>query len=57
MVRETNPAIVRRVVSAKTTEVLTRMLVGVTEEGGTGVLAASESFDVAGKTARRRSPI
>ncbi len=55
-IRETNPAIVRRVVSAETAKVVTDMLIAVTEPGGTGVLAASGSFSVAGKTGTAQKP-
>ncbi len=50
VVAETNPAIVRRVVSEKTARKMTELLTGVTNEGGTGTKAAVEGFDVAGKT-------
>lgn len=55
-VRETNPAIVRRVISSETAKTVTKMLIGVTEEGGTGTRAASASFDVAGKTGTAQKP-
>jgi len=53
---EGHPVIVRRVISADTARKLTRMLVGVTGEGGTGTLAALDGFEVAGKTATAQKP-
>jgi len=47
---ENQPQIVRRVVSEKTAKLLASMLRDVTNEGGTGVLAKVDGFDVAGKT-------
>jgi len=44
------PQIVRRVVSEKTAKLLASMLRDVTNEGGTGVAAKVDGFDVAGKT-------
>jgi cell division protein FtsI (penicillin-binding protein 3) len=44
------PYVVRRVVSEKTARLLTSILKGVVNEGGTGVMAGVEGFDVAGKT-------
>jgi cell division protein FtsI (penicillin-binding protein 3) len=44
------PQIVRRVVSEKTAKLLASMLREVTNEGGTGVAAKVDGFDVAGKT-------
>ena len=50
VVAETNPSIVRRVISEKTARKMTELLVGVTGSGGTGTRAALEGFEVAGKT-------
>ena len=47
---EHQPQIVRRVVSEKTAKLLASMLRDVTTEGGTGVAAKVDGFDVAGKT-------
>jgi cell division protein FtsI (penicillin-binding protein 3) len=47
---ENQPHVVRRVISEKTARLLASMLKGVTNEGGTGVMARVEGFDVAGKT-------
>jgi cell division protein FtsI (penicillin-binding protein 3) len=47
---ENQPQVVRRVVSEKTARLLSSMLKGVTNEGGTGILASVEGFQVAGKT-------
>lgn len=44
------PKIVRRVISKKSSEEAIRILVGVTEEGGTGTKAAIPGFEVVGKT-------
>ncbi|MFQ5852096.1 MAG: penicillin-binding transpeptidase domain-containing protein, partial [Candidatus Binatia bacterium] len=44
------PHVVRRVISEKTASVLTSILKGVVGEGGTGVMAGIEGFQVAGKT-------
>ncbi|MEE8074692.1 MAG: penicillin-binding protein [Candidatus Binatia bacterium] len=44
------PRIVRRVISEKTARVLTSILKKVVREGGTGVKAGVEGFQVAGKT-------
>ena len=47
---EAQPQVVRRVVPAKTAQLLATMLKDVTNEGGTGVMANIEGFEVAGKT-------
>ncbi|HEY7317679.1 MAG TPA: penicillin-binding protein [Candidatus Binatia bacterium] len=47
---ENQPHVVRRVVSEKTARLLASMLTEVTNEGGTGVMAKVEGFEVAGKT-------
>ncbi len=47
---ENQPHVVRRVISEKTARGLAAMLKGVTNEGGTGVMASVEGFEVAGKT-------
>jgi cell division protein FtsI (penicillin-binding protein 3) len=47
---ENQPHVVRRVVSDKTARLLASMLTEVTNEGGTGVMAKVEGFEVAGKT-------
>src|SRR5262249_27788845 len=44
------PHVVRRVISEKTAKLLASMLQDVTNEGGTGVMANVEGFEVAGKT-------
>ncbi|MFQ5735348.1 MAG: penicillin-binding protein [Thermodesulfobacteriota bacterium] len=48
-VRETHPAIVRRVISEQVAREVTEMLVEVTRQG-TGAKAAIDDFEVAGKT-------
>lgn len=50
VVRETRPQVVRRVMSQDEARELTRMLMSVTEDGGTGTLARVGPFAVAGKT-------
>ena len=47
---ENQPHVVRRVVSEGTARTLTAILKGVVDEGGTGVMANVEGFEVAGKT-------
>jgi cell division protein FtsI (penicillin-binding protein 3) len=47
---ENQPHVVRRVVSEATAATLTSILKGVVDEGGTGVLASVDGFEVAGKT-------
>jgi cell division protein FtsI (penicillin-binding protein 3) len=50
LVLENQPHVVRRVISEKTSRLLASMLKEVTNEGGTGVMANVEGFEVAGKT-------
>ena len=50
VVLENQPHVVRRVISEKTAKLLASMLQDVTNEGGTGVMANVEGFEVAGKT-------
>jgi len=47
---ENQPHVVRRVISEETARLLSSILTGVVGEGGTGVMAEVEGFDVAGKT-------
>jgi cell division protein FtsI (penicillin-binding protein 3) len=49
-VEEAAPHVRQQVVSEKAARVVTDMMVGVTEEGGTGVEAAIAGYQVAGKT-------
>lgn len=56
VVSESHPVVTRRVISSETAGTLTGMLVGVTEEGGTGVKAAIADFEVAGKTGTAQKP-
>ncbi len=48
--------VVRRVVSEKTARLLTSILKGVVSDGGTGVMASVEGFEVAGKTGTAQKP-
>jgi len=50
VVEQTRPQSLRRVVSEKTAATIREMMAMVTEEGGTGTLAAVPGFKVAGKT-------
>lgn len=50
VVESRGPKVVKRVLSAQTTKIITRMLEGAVEKGGTGTLAAVPGFKVAGKT-------
>src|SRR6185503_16636421 len=56
---ENQPHVVRRVISEKTATLLAAMLQDVTTEGGTGVMANVDGFDVAGKTgtAQKADPV
>lgn len=56
IISETNPAILRKVVSEETARKVTEMLTTVTETGGTGTRAAVEGFEVAGKTGTAQKP-
>ena len=59
MLLENQPHVVRRVISEKTAKLLASMLRNVTSEGGTGVMANVEGFEVAGKTgtAQKADPV
>ncbi len=50
IVRQTRPELVRQVVSADVSRTVRQMMASVTEEGGTGTLAAVPGYRVAGKT-------
>lgn len=56
VITESNPVVVRRIISEDTAGKMTDMLVGVTKEGGTGVKAALSDFEVAGKTGTAQKP-
>ncbi|NVN90889.1 MAG: transpeptidase family protein [Desulfuromonadales bacterium] len=53
------PQLLRRVISADTAQKVTKMMEGVTSDGGTGTNAAVEGFRVAGKTgtAQKADPV
>jgi cell division protein FtsI (penicillin-binding protein 3) len=53
---ENQPHVVRRVVSEKTARLLTNVLKGVVTDGGTGIMARVEGFEVAGKTGTSQKP-
>ncbi|MBI2988777.1 MAG: transpeptidase family protein [Deltaproteobacteria bacterium] len=50
------PHVVRRVVSEKSARLLTAILKGVVSDGGTGLMASVEGFEVAGKTGTAEKP-
>ncbi|OGQ73937.1 MAG: hypothetical protein A3G40_05170 [Deltaproteobacteria bacterium RIFCSPLOWO2_12_FULL_57_22] len=50
------PHVVRRVVSEEAARLLASMLKGVVSEGGTGVMAGVDGFEVAGKTGTAQKP-
>lgn len=49
-IEENHPLVVRRVITSRTSEVVTRILEGVVSKEGTAPLAAIEGYRVAGKT-------
>jgi cell division protein FtsI (penicillin-binding protein 3) len=51
LVRQAAPQVLRRAVSQKVAQMLAEMMVAVTEGEGTGVEAAIQGYEVAGKTA------
>ncbi len=53
---ENQPHVVRRVISETTARTLTSILKGVVDDGGTGVMASMEGFEVAGKTGTAQKP-
>ena len=55
-VYEGNPQDVRRVVSEENAKLITKMLKGVTSDGGTGKSARVNGFEVAGKTGTAQKP-
>ena len=59
VVLENEPRVVRRVISQTTASLLASMLRDVTTEGGTGMMANVDGFDVAGKTgtAQKADPV
>jgi cell division protein FtsI (penicillin-binding protein 3) len=59
VVLENEPRVVRRVISQKTATLLASMLREVTTEGGTGMMANVDGFEVAGKTgtAQKADPV
>ena len=50
------PHVIRRVISERTAHLLTSILKGVVSDGGTGVMAGVEGFEVAGKTGTAQKP-
>jgi cell division protein FtsI (penicillin-binding protein 3) len=55
-VKEFQPTLVRKVIEPKTARILAKMMVAVTQEGGTGVEAAIDGFLVSGKTGTAQKP-
>lgn len=53
---ENQPYVVRRVISERTSRLLTSILKGVASDGGTGVMARIDGFEVAGKTGTAQKP-
>jgi len=51
------PEIIGRPIKAETAALLKRLLVRVTEEGGTGRRAAVEGYEIAGKTGSAQKPV
>lgn len=56
LMRKNLPEVKRRVISEKTARQVQKMLIGVTEAGGTGTRAALQGFAVAGKTGTAQKP-
>lgn len=50
LILQNRPGVVRRVISEETARKVTRMMETVTEQGGSGTMAAIEGYRVAGKT-------
>ncbi|HLB59759.1 MAG TPA: penicillin-binding transpeptidase domain-containing protein [Bdellovibrionota bacterium] len=55
-IEEQLPQVVQRVISQRTANLVKEMMVGVTADGGTGVLASIPGFVVAGKTGTAQKP-
>jgi len=55
-VKEFQPTLVRKVIEPKTARILAKMMVAVTQEGGTGMEAAIDGFLVSGKTGTAQKP-
>ncbi|MFH1436994.1 MAG: penicillin-binding protein [Pseudomonadota bacterium] len=55
-VMEFKPKLVREVIEKKTARILGKMMVSVTQEGGTGMEAAVQGFLVSGKTGTAQKP-
>lgn len=53
---ENQPRVVRRVVSERTSRLLTSILKDVASDGGTGAMAKIDGFEVAGKTGTAQKP-
>lgn len=56
IVSENHPTVVRKIISTENSRKMTEMLIGVTKEDGTGLKAAIEGFEVAGKTGTAQKP-
>jgi cell division protein FtsI (penicillin-binding protein 3) len=55
-VNEYKPGLVRKVIETKTARILSKMMVSVTQEGGTGIEAAVDGYLVSGKTGTAQKP-
>lgn len=51
------PTVVSRPISAETAKLMRKLLVGVTEQGGTGARAHVEGYEVGGKTGTAQKPV
>lgn len=54
--KENKPKLVRKVIEPKTARILAKMMVSVTQEGGTGTEAGIDGFLVSGKTGTAQKP-
>ena len=55
-IKEFKPKLVRQVIERKTARILGKMMVSVTQDGGTGMEAAVQGFLVSGKTGTAQKP-
>lgn len=57
VIRETRPEVLARPIRRDTAELMTRLMVRVMEQGGTGRRGAMEGYSIAGKTGTAQKPI